>query len=93
MRVSRTTRREPYHPPRECASEERRGLASGDRGERVDEPHVRVERLDALEAEPAALSLLARRDVDVVEHLEVVGQELHWRHQDCTMSLLTEQRH
>ena len=38
---------------------------------------------------PTRLRLLARADVDVVEHLEVVREELDWRYQhvaDCLAS-------
>jgi len=45
-----------------------------------------IQGVDPVEAQPGAFGLLARRNVDVIEYLEVIRQELHRRDEDRTLA-------
>src|SRR2546426_1920139 len=55
--------------------------AARDRGERGDESGIGVRHPDAPVLEARRPRLRGRRDVEVVEDLEVIGEELHRRHE------------
>jgi hypothetical protein len=59
---------------------------SGDGRERLDEVRMGVEGVDPAEAQPAALGLLTGADIDVIEDLEMVGQEQHRGDEDRTLT-------
>src|SRR5207302_642020 len=66
-------------------------LATYDACQSLDEVGRGVRRFDALETlNPGRLSLLAAADVDVVQRLEVIGQELYWRDDHLTMPVPRE---
>ena len=50
--------------------------------EGIDQARIAIQRFDPVERQAAPLGLLAGADVDVVEDLEVVGEELHRGHED-----------
>ena len=60
--------------------------ASGHLRERLDEVRMGIQGVDPVEAQPGAFGLLARRNVDVIEYLEVIRQELHRRDEDRTLA-------
>ena len=56
--------------------------ASGDRRQSFSQPRIDVERFDPMERQAAAFGLFTGTDLDVVQDLEVVGQELDRRDDD-----------
>jgi len=71
---------------RDACRSARRQRPSGDGTERGDQAWIDVERLDPVERQTALFGLLAGADVDVVEDLEVVGQELNRDDEDGSPS-------
>src|SRR4051812_2804499 len=64
-----------------------------DVGKRPDETRMRVQRFDALEPHTGLLGLLTSGDLDVVQDLEVVGEELDRRDDDRPMPFARERGH
>src|SRR5437899_1757862 len=64
--------------------------AARDRRERGDERGIGVRHPDAPVLEARRPRLRGRRDVEVVEDLEVVGNELHRRHEDRAVAVSRE---
>src|SRR2546430_1469289 len=74
-----------------CAGQNDLGhRAARDRGERGDEDRIGVRHRDAAVRKARDLRLRGRSDVEVVEDLEVIGEELHRRHEDRAVARARE---
>ena len=65
-------------------------LVEGDVGQGPDERRRGVHQLDPVEGQAGLGGLLAGGDVDVVEDLQVVGQELHGHHQHRRVAVVPQ---